>query len=229
MPLVTIVIPSHLKPMVAEAIDSVLAQTEKDWNLVIYDAGHWTIDPDSPMHQVYADYAKRDKRIEWIITWDGMDFRERYCPISYRYNQAVREGKVTGRYSVVLPDDDLLDPLYLEMLVEKLEQGHDAAYCSQTWVNYKDGITTPRGGLTASKVVTGDCVGNLDLLQVMWRTDVLKRLEAPYFPEDPRDESCRIQDGLFFNRLCSVTDGIYPVPDTLCTHRFNPQATYSPI
>ena len=227
--IVTIVMPSHLKPMIAEAIDSVLAQTERNWNVVIYDAGHWTVDPDSPMHPIYAKYSKLDPRIEWIITWDALDFSSHYCPVSYRYNQAVREGKVTGTYSVVMPDDDLIDPLYLECLVEKLEQGHDAAYCSQVSVNYKDGITSPRGGLTASKVLTGNCVGSVDLLQVMWRTSVLERLTEPYFSQDPRDEICRIQDGLFFNRLCEVIDGIYPVPEVLCTHRATPMSTYSPI
>ena len=227
--LVTVVMPSHLKPLIAEAIECVLSQTIPNWNLVIYDAGHWITDPESPMHPIYAHYTKLDKRIEWIVTGDGLDFASRVCPVSYRYNQAHREGKVVGKYSCVMPDDDLIAPTYMERLTQELERGFDAMYCSQTSVNYKNGTTSPRGGLTASQTLTGDCVGRVDLLQMMWRTDVLERLEPPYFPEDPSDAVCRIQDGLFANRLCSVTDGIHPVNEVLSTHRYNPQATYSPI
>ena len=228
-PLVTVVMPSHLKPLLAEAIECVKAQTISDWKLLIYDAGHWIDDVESTMHPIYAHYAECDPRIEWIITHDPKDFASRVCPVSYRYNQAHREGRITSPYSFVMPDDDLIAPTYMERLTQELEKGYDAVYCSQESVNYKDGVTSPRGGLTASQTLTGDCVGRVDLLQVMWRTAVLDKLEPPYFPEDPSDSSCRIQDGLFFNRLCEVTDGIHPINEVLCTHRYNPQSTYSPI
>src|SRR5690606_29139898 len=116
-----------------------------------------------------------------------------------------------------------------EEMVAELERGRDAVYSAQEWVGYRDGVATPKGGLSANRLITGECIGRVDLLQVMWRTSVLERLEPPYFPEDPRDESCRIQDGLFFNRLCEVTDGLHPVNQTLSTHRFTPESTYSPI
>lgn len=228
-PLVTIVMPSHKNPMLAEAIQCVLAQTEPNWQLLIYDAGHWTIDPTSPMHALYARYSGLDKRIEWILTFDPLDFRDHYCPVSYRYNQAVRDGKLHGTYSCVMPDDDLIAPTYIERLTNELETGLDAVYCSQSWVRYVNGETAPHGGLTASRVIKGACVGQVDLLQVMWRTKVLERMTPPYFPEDPTDAVCRIQDGLFFNRLCEVTDGIHPISEVLCTHRFHANATYSPI
>ena len=227
-PLVTIVMPSHLKPLVGEAIECVLSQTEKRWKLLIYDAGHWCEDTDSPMHTIYAKYSRLDPRIEWIITGDPVDFRERYCPVSYRYNQAVREGRLEGDYSCVMPDDDLIDPNYLKTMIEGLKK-HEAVYCSQSLVRLREGRHEPVGELRATSTLTGDCVGRVDLLQVMWRNSVLERLEPPYFVEDPTDSVCRIQDGLFFDRLCEVTDGIHPIDQVLCTHRYNPQSTYSPM
>src|SRR5690606_9508409 len=114
---------------------------------------------DSPMHPIYAHYSKLDPRIEWIVTNDPLDFRDHYCPPSYRYNQAVREGKVTGTFSMVMPDDDLIHPAYIETMTKTaLANGHSAVYSSQEWVRLRDGVSTPAGGLTASQVMRGGCV-----------------------------------------------------------------------
>lgn len=229
MPSVSVVLPSHLKPEIMDAVACLRAQSHEDWTCVIYDAGHWRTDPDSPMRSIYEYISTLDPRIEWIITNDPFDFAEHYCPCSYRFNQAQREGKLTGDYCFMLPDDDVIAPTYMERMLEELSKGHDAVYCAQNRVKVdRQGTETQQDVLWANAPLTGDVIGRVDLLQVMFATSLLAKLTPPYMPEEPSDNICRVQDGIFFNRLLTVTDAIYPVPDILCTHRFMPHSTYSP-
>jgi hypothetical protein len=71
-----------------------------------------------------------------------------------------------------------------------------------------------------------DCV--VDGAQVMWRTDVLDKMEDPWLPENPSILSCRHSDGIFLEKLMAATRSgvMHNLVDVLVTHRVTSHSTY---
>lgn len=100
MPTVSVVIPTHNRAaLLKEAIESVLAQTYQDWELIVIDDGS----TDTTRETVEA-YVKRDPRVRYI----------------HQSNQGLPKTRarslsvVHGKYVAFLDDDDLYLPQKLE-------------------------------------------------------------------------------------------------------------------
>jgi signal transduction histidine kinase len=96
----------------AETLDSLLAQTYADFELIICDnASH------DGTRQICESYAARDERVRYL----GSDVNH---GAAWNYNRALRSA--TGRYFKWAAHDDLCAPTYLERCVEVLDRAPDS-------------------------------------------------------------------------------------------------------
>ncbi len=108
----SVCLPAHqAEQYLAEAIESVLAQSFDDWELVVFDNAST-----DGTAEVVARYS--DPRIR-------LERSDRFLPIDHSWNQAVALS--AGRYVKVLPADDTLLPTCLASQVEILENSPSVA------------------------------------------------------------------------------------------------------
>lgn len=118
-PLVSVISPAYNhEKFIADCIESVLAQTYSNWEMIIIDDGS----TDST-YSIACSYALRDTRIR-PFTQDNIGiFR-----LGESYNFAL--GKSTGKYVAVLECDDVWMPDKLQIQVEELEKKSE---CILSW------------------------------------------------------------------------------------------------
>lgn len=233
-PAVTCLLTSHMKPTLAQAVDSVLAQTRKDFELVIVDSGQWIGRGDDTSLALAAAHATYSAHplVRWVTTGEQPRLALRRCPVAWATNEAIRAGLIRGRYMCTFYDDDLYKPEFMEKMAGYLDRHPQtgAVWCSQQRLTLnRDGSHAEAGSIMATGPKYGaqfDCL--VDGAQVMWRTRLLDAIGDPWLPEDPEDGCCRHSDGIFLNRV-GVTAGEVPnIPDVLTVHRFTPWSAYTP-
>lgn len=231
-PTITCLLTAHMKPTLGEAIQSVLSQTRQDFALVIVDSGQWAgkNDPVSKqLSEIYLQFVIHP-RIEWVFTGERQNMSQSVCMVSHVFNQAYEAGLLQGQFICTFYDDDLYYPTFFEKMAGFLEEnrGYDAVRCSETWVKYEKGSKTPLRELVADRDLTSadqfDCV--VDGMQVMWRKEVLDRMEKPLMTTRP--DECRHSDGLFFEKMKHHISKMGHIPEALCEHRFTPHSTFTP-
>lgn len=108
MPTVSVIMPTHNRAaLVREAIESVLAQTATDWELVVVDDGSQDQTP-----QVLRDYARRDARIHVA--------RQSHQGLTAARNHGLRLAR--GEFMAFLDDDDLWLPEKLSVQVPYMQR-----------------------------------------------------------------------------------------------------------
>lgn len=230
-PTLTIILTSHMKPTVGDAIASVLAQTRTDFECVVMDSGQWRGKDDERSLALATAFAEYAPRVNWQFTGEEPDLGSRLCPVGWATNETIRRGLVRGKYVCTFYDDDEYEPTFVERMVGYLEAtGEQAVWCTQDRVRLlASGEKQHAGRIVASHVLTpGQLDNRVDGGQVMFSLDALMRVGDPWLPEDPRDGTCRHSDGIFLEKLCSVVGEIRPLDEMLYTHRFTPFSTYSP-
>ncbi|WP_446893261.1 glycosyltransferase family 2 protein [Acinetobacter sp. NS4_7] len=106
--MITIGIPFYnAEDYLSFAIKSVLAQTFKDWELILVDDGS----TDNSL-KIAQDFSARDNRIRVIS--DGLNKK-----LPARLNQIIKEAKYD--YIARMDADDLMDPMRLELQLEVLK------------------------------------------------------------------------------------------------------------
>lgn len=151
--------------LVARAIESILAQTYRDFEFVIVDNGST-----DRSGAIVGEYASRDTRIRVI-------HRER-GNIGAGRNTALDAAK--GEYLTFIDDDDWAEPDFLEFLVALIEETNaDVAICGAT-----DRVYDEKKVMSAEEA----------LIELMWRkkynmafpTKLFRRelMETLRFPED---------------------------------------------
>lgn len=108
---ISIIIPTYnCGSYLAEAIDSVIAQTLHDWECIIVDDGST-----DNTKELVQSYIQRNQQIKYI----------------YQENQGVSSARNTGihhssgKYILPLDGDDYIDPIYAEKAVNYLESHPD--------------------------------------------------------------------------------------------------------
>lgn len=234
-PGVSIIIASHMKPeYLPSSLDSILAQTRLDIQIVLVDSGEW-IGRDDMRSVAMADIYHRYHRhplIEWLNDAQLPGLAQRKCPYTYVVNTVLREGITRGRYVCLFTDDDLYKPEYIEKMAGYLDEHPEAGavWCSQDRISVQpDGSVAPSGPtILALGPRAGDFDNNVDFLQLMWRRDLLDSMDYPWMNEDPADEHCRHADGVFLDRVAALVGSVPNIPDILVTHRYTPISGYSP-
>jgi hypothetical protein len=234
-PAVTCVLVSHLKPSLGEAIDSVLAQTRKDFQLIVADSGQW-IGKDSEladtMRGFYEKYSGHPL-VEWITTGERADLHEVACPISYITNQVIKARLIKGKYMCTFYDDDMYELTFFEKMVGYLDDNPtcQAVYCAENiYAVNADGSFRQTGGLAADAPRSGagnfDC--RMDGASIMWHTSVLDRMAEPWLPEDPDYNTCSHSDGIFLEKLGAAVGTVHNIPEPLVKNRATPWSTFTP-
>jgi GT2 family glycosyltransferase len=112
-PTFTVVVPAYNAGYtVADAISSVLAQTDQDFELIVVDDGS-TDNTGGEVHR-FAD----DSRVRYL--------RQENAGLAATRNRALADAR--GRYASFLDADDLLMPSYLATMRATLEGAHDVAF-----------------------------------------------------------------------------------------------------
>lgn len=236
-PAMTILVTAHLKPTLADTLDSILAQTRRDFAALILDSGQWVGREDEStdarvMSRLYACYWDHPL-IEWIFTGEGPKLSQQKCPVGWVFNEAVRAGLIRGRYLATMYDDDVYHPDFVAEMAGYLDGHPDAmaAWCTEDRVVLAaDGTTTLTGRIEPTGPRSGasfDCT--VDGAQVVIRREVLDMVGDPWLPEDPAISTCRHSDGIFLDKVGGVCT-VHPVqtPHALVTHRFTQWSTYTP-
>jgi glycosyltransferase involved in cell wall biosynthesis len=114
-PKVSICLPSlNTRPFLPERLDTILAQTFQDWELIVVDSysddGSW---------ELIQDYAKREPRMQI--------FQEPRQGIYAGFNSCIR--RTSGEYIYIATSDDTMTPDCLEKMVAALEQNSDCDLC----------------------------------------------------------------------------------------------------
>jgi glycosyltransferase involved in cell wall biosynthesis len=111
MPTVSVIMPAYnVEPYIGEAIESVIAQTYTDWELLIIDDGS----PDES-GAVAASYAACDRRIRVA--------HQANAGLSAARNHAIRLAR--GQFVAILDSDDLWQPSFLAAQMALLQQHPD--------------------------------------------------------------------------------------------------------
>jgi teichuronic acid biosynthesis glycosyltransferase TuaG len=107
--LVSIITPSYeSERFISQTIDSVLAQTYQNWEMIIVD----DVSPDNS-NKTISEYIKKDSRIKLIKL-------EKNSGPAVARNKAIEEAK--GRYIAFLDADDLWKPEKLEKQIKFMEE-----------------------------------------------------------------------------------------------------------
>lgn len=102
------------KEILSAAIDSVLAQTRKDFEFIIYNDGS-----DSEISKILNDYAKKEPRIHYIEN-------EVNHGLAYSLNSCIDVAK--GKYLARMDDDDICDPQRLMVQYRYLEEHPEISF-----------------------------------------------------------------------------------------------------
>lgn len=232
-PAVTCLLSSHMKPVLRESIQSVLRQSRQDFELVILDSGQW-IGHDDKISRSLADAHAQYRGhplITWVTTGERPGLIRRSCPIAWVTNRAIEAGLVRGRYFCTFYDDDAYRPKFMERMADYLDANPDclAVTCSQSRVRVAhDGTRTEVGRIPGIPRGPGQFDNQVDGAQIMFRREVLSKLEPPWLNEDPVDHSCRHSDGQFLERVAAVAGAVPGIDEILLEHHFTPYSTYTP-
>ncbi|MBR3168387.1 MAG: glycosyltransferase [Erysipelotrichaceae bacterium] len=129
MPEVSVIIPVYrTEEYLEQCIDSVLAQTFTDFEVILVDDGS----PDN-CPAICERYASEDKRISVVHQKNG--------GLSSARNAGLARAK--GRYIYFLDSDDYIAPVLLETTVREIRCGYDAVFFSYYKV-YTDGSEKKR-------------------------------------------------------------------------------------
>jgi len=116
-------------PTIGQAIESVLAQTFQDWELVISD----NLSSDGTS-EICASFAAQDGRIRHIPSGRDLSLHE-------NFQAAFHHSK--GTYFRWHGDDDWLDPRYAERTLAALEQSPGSVLCTTLQQYYRNGHPLP--------------------------------------------------------------------------------------
>lgn len=126
MPKVSIIVPCYNQAKyLPDTLDSVLAQTYKDWECVIVNDGSTDNTED-----VVLEYCQKDKRIKYIS--------QNNCGVSASRNRGIRESD--GYYILPLDGDDIIEATYLEKAVKYFEANPltTLVYCKADFFGIKN-------------------------------------------------------------------------------------------
>ena len=110
-PLISIIMPSYNQgPYLAEALESVLAQTYTYWECIIVDDGSQDY-----TKEVAKSYCVKDSRIKYVY--------QENSGVSVARNNGIAHSR--GEYILPLDGDDKIAPKFLELTLQEIEKDRD--------------------------------------------------------------------------------------------------------
>jgi glycosyltransferase involved in cell wall biosynthesis len=219
-PKISVCIPTfnrqHFLPL---AIDSVLAQTYGDWELIVCDDG--STDGTSAL---MADYQARDQRIRYV---------RHDRNVGKSNNMRSGFDAATGDYFIKFDDDDRLTPEFLAKTCEILEQNDSVSFVgTDHWVideqnqqrldwtdanSKKWGRSTLKAGLIDDLVEVLFVKQSLQIGATLFRRSVLQAVGYM------RANIQNCEDNDLLVRLAISGHQAYYLPERLMEYRFHPE------
>lgn len=129
-PKVSVIMPSYMQArFVGEAIESLLAQTYRNWEVAVVDDGS----PDG-VAEIVREYAERDNRIHFWHTENR--------GVSAARNFAV--SVTDGEYILPLDADDVIKPDYIEKCVERFVSHPETSLVYCEWEFFGELTKAPK-------------------------------------------------------------------------------------
>jgi len=210
--LVSIIMPAYnAERYIAASIESVLAQTYSNWELIVVDDGST-----DNTAAVVQEFVARDPRIKYIFQENGRLGKAR--------NTSIRNS--TGPLIAFLDSDDLWLPAKLEMQMRAIAQNNADVVYSKTYVFKNDNIDDETETLRnpAGKFSGPDFFDSLvrwnqiPVLTVLLRRSALDRVGL--FEEGETAASYRgCEDYELWLRLARAGFVFYGMPDVLARYR----------
>ncbi|SRR6266446_3557667 len=223
LPKVSVILTSYNRPkLLKEAVDSVLLQSLKDWELIVVDD-----DSSAPEVQSYLHALETTKARIPIIRRKlslGED-REATC----RYCGSINIGLeiAGGEYITYLTDDDYYMQSRLEIMSRFLDaniEAHVVYGRQQVLAMSPNGWKSVGIRMTVGK--TRDVICKVDHNSFMHRRTCLNILAKPYWPENP--ELWHDGDTGFFAKLIQHWN-FWPIEMVLDVHRVHPNQVQTRI
>ncbi|WP_198780489.1 glycosyltransferase family 2 protein [Shewanella putrefaciens] len=197
-PLVSIIMPSYnSSKTIAESIESVLAQTYHNWELLITD--DVSVDDTKNIVRSYCEIDNRIKLFEL----------DKNSGAGVSRNNSIRYSK--GEYIAFLDSDDLWLPNKLSIQIEFMENNNVllsySAYQKFSAVG-NSGIVTPPNSVNYSQLLTGNVIG---CLTAIYNAKVLGKRYMPLIRK-------RQDMGLWLSILKDV-DKAFGMPNVLAKYR----------
>lgn len=185
-PKVSIVLPCYNgAKMIGEAIESVIAQTYQDWELIIVN----DCSTDNTL-EVAQSYAEKDQRIRVFSN-------EKNSKLPATLNHGFREAK--GEYWTWTSDDNLLLPTMLEELSNYLDEHPEVGFVTSDLANIDvDGNIISYDVLPDNiqdRMPLNDCGG----ASFMYRSSIAKKIG------EYREDLFLVEDYEYWLRLCFYT------------------------
>lgn len=195
--------------IIPRAIDSLLAQTHKNFELIISDNAST-----DETERICREYAERDQRIRYIRQKENLG-------LLGNFDFVAREAR--GDFFMWAADDDWRDPRFIEMLLKALEAhpNHGVAACSFK-AFYEDGLPATEVRFVDDldltdysyyKIYSGILLGNVigvggTYLYGLMRIELLRKLIWRGFPR------CLGQDRIFSAEM-ALSAHFVSVPEVL--------------
>lgn len=145
--LVSVITPVYnCERYIGETIESVLAQTYLNWELLLVD----DCSPDSSVDIIHR-YVERDERIRYVKL-------EKNGGAAIARNAALKEAR--GRYIAYLDADDLWEPIKLERQIDFMQKNHVVFSCCDYEKIEDDGTTTYKIVHMPKKFTYEQCLRN---------------------------------------------------------------------
>lgn len=176
LPLVSIIMPAYNSAnYIGESIESVIAQTYNNWELIVIDDGS----TDSTA-EVVNSYCIKDKRIKYLWQQNGRQGKAR--------NNGIK--KAAGEYIAFLDSDDLWMPNKLEVQLVKLQSTNYDLVFSDAYVflvspvnyNLKTLLVQPKEYKGEEGIIAFFNGNKIPILTVLVRKEVLITVSG--FTED---------------------------------------------
>lgn len=194
--MISIIVPVYkVEKCLARCIDSILAQTYQDWELILVDDGS----PDRS-GEICDGYALKDARIHAV--------HQQNQGVSAARNHGIELAK--GEYITFVDSDDYLDQDFLSSF--DLEHGADLQVQGMisTYPDKDDQILLPVAthGRNTSVYEALSCADNVRFLFSPWaklfRTSILRDHEVMY-----PTEICYTEDEVFVKRFLTVSTSVH--------------------
>ncbi|MGF1607965.1 MAG: glycosyltransferase family 2 protein [Kiloniellales bacterium] len=192
---------------VAAAVESILAQTYRDFELIIVDDGS----TDSTL-SILRSYAARDSRVRV--------FSKPHGGISAARNYALE--KARGEWIAVMDADDVCLPQRLERQLAFVEANPDVAVVSAYVYNIddQDRIIAQYRSPLASREVVQRCIQK-NVLISFHHPAVLMRRDAVMAVGGYRSQFDAIEDCDLWNRIAELGHGLLVQPEFLVKYRIH--------
>lgn len=167
--MISIVLPTYNgKKYIREALDSILSQTEKDWELIIVNDCSTDETP-----KILQEYADKNDRIRIINN-------EKNLKLPKSLNRGFAESK--GEYLTWTSDDNMYEDNALAFLLQEIRKGYDFVYTNMTYIDEEDHEVSMQ--TTGSSIWRGNNIG----ASFLYKREIYEKLggynENKYLVED---------------------------------------------